>query len=349
MPRYPAAMRGFGAMLKPHYPQYFYLVRNWLRKALQSGRHFDIAHQIMPQAPRYPIPMQGMGVPYVIGPVGGALKVPQAFQREAMKRAAWYTRLRGLDEFRFRHDPWLRKSYRDAELVLGVAPYVRDVLRQIPLKRFETFLELGVDDLAPLERRRYRSGFRLLHVGRGVRTKGLIDVVRAMAKLNDLPGIHLTSAGEGPEIASCKMEAELLGISGHVTFEGSVPRERVEQLYQMADVFVFPSFREAAGNVLYEAMRNGLPVVSVASGGPDSIVDHNSGIKLDLSTPNALVTDIASAVRRLYLDPDLRERLGQGARDKIGREGLWQAKAEDLADRYARVLERSQTTPQNVQ
>lgn len=329
------AMRNerLNAMLKPAWPVFAAKVRGWIAGALAAGERFDIAHQLMPQAARYASPLRHFDIPYVIGPLGGSLDTPPSFRAE-VGSARSFTRLRALDGFRFRHDPWLRASYARAACVLGVAPYVRDVLRDVPMRRFEAVLELGIDDLAPEVPRDGGSGLRLLHVGRGVRTKGLRDAVRAMALLRDLPGVTLTSAGEGEEITLCRAEAEALGVADRVRFLGRQPRAVVEELYAGHDVFVFPSFREPAGGVLYEAMRHGLPVVTAARGGPDFIVDDRCGFRLPVTTPDAFAAAIAGAVRTVAADPGLRRAMGQAARARVAAEGLWQAKADRMVGLY---------------
>ncbi|MEM7179016.1 MAG: glycosyltransferase family 4 protein [Pseudomonadota bacterium] len=336
----PAWLRGherLNAMAKPGYPVWSARVASWLRGALAAGEQFDVAHQIMPQAARYPSPFRHFDLPYIIGPLGGALETPPAFRHET-GGAPLFTRLRALDRLRFRHDPWLRESYARAAMVLGVAPYVREVLADMPIRRFEPVLELGIDAPAPHVPRAQETGsLRLLHVGRGVRTKGLRDVVRALALLRDLPDVTLTSAGAGEEIARCRAEAERLGVAGRVRFLGQLPREAVEELYQTHDVFSFPSFREPAGGVLYEAMRWGLPVVTAARGGPDWIVDEASGIRLPISSPDALGRNLAASIRKLADEPALRARLGRGAREKVTREGLWPVKARAMVAHYQSV------------
>jgi glycosyltransferase involved in cell wall biosynthesis len=249
-----------------------------------------------------------------------------------------FTRLRALDAFRFRNDPWLRASYSRAACVLGVAPYMAQVLADIPLQRFEPMLELGIDDVEPPRAPRPTLGhLRLLHVGRGVRTKGLRDALRALAHLRDLPHITLTSAGAGEEIALCQAEAAALGVADRVTFLGPQPRAQIETLYASHDAFLFPSFREPAGGVLYEAMRHGLPVITAARGGPDFIVDDRSGIRLPVTTPTRFAADIALAVRRLAADPGLLATMGEGARARVLAQGLWSAKADRLIDLYAQL------------
>lgn len=332
------------AMLKPAWPVFARHVRDWMTQALARGDTFDIAHQLMPQAARYASPLRHFDVPYIIGPLGGALNTPAAFRAEAGS-APLFTRLRNLDALRFRHDPWLRASYAGAACVLGVAPYVRDILRDIPLRRFEPVLELGIDGVEPAQSLPHTAGtLRLLHVGRGVRTKGLRDAVRAMAQLGDL-NVTLTSAGDGEEIALAKAEAKAFGLADRVTFLGRQPRAVIEDLYRSHDVFVFPSFREPAGGVLYEAMRHGLPVVTAARGGPDFIVDDSCGIRVPVTDPVRFATDIAAAVRRMAGDSDLLNRMGQAARAKILAEGLWPAKAAQMLTLYHSVHQGARGRP----
>lgn len=336
-PAWAMAHERLNAMLKPAWPVFARQVRGWIGAALTRGERFDIAHQLMPQAARYASPLRHFGIPYVIGPLGGALETPEAFRAE-VAGAPVFTRLRALDACRFRHDPWLRQSYARAACILGVAPYVEEVLADIPLRRFESVLELGADDVAPVRMRAGRPGtLAVLHVGRAVRTKGLRDAVRALAQLPDLPGVTLTSAGAGEDLEPCRAEAARLGIAHRVRFLGRVPRVEVEALYETHDVFCFPSFREPAGGVLYEAMRHGLPVVTADRGGPGWIVDDASGLRIPVSDPETYARAIAAALRRLAGDPGLRARLGAGARDKVAREGKWPAKAARLVALYADI------------
>lgn len=324
--------------IKPGVPLLHRRVARWIAAALADGRRFDLAHQILPRAPRYPSPLARFDIPYVIGSLGGALPTPEAFRAEAGS-APWFTRLRDIDALRLRCDPWLRRSYGRAALVLGVAPYMREVLAAVPMRRFEPFLGIGVEDLARERAGQAEPGrLAMLHVGRAVRTKGLRDVVRALALIRDLPEVTLTSVGAGEEIAICRAEAERLGLADRVRFLGRLPRAEIEALYRDSDAFVFPSFRESMGAVLYEAMRWGLPAVTVDCGGPGWIVDARCGLKVPLSSPEIMPGDLARAIRRLAAEPDLRRRLGQGARAKIAAEALWTAKAERMLALYAETV-----------
>ena len=64
------------SMLKPGYLSFYIKARNWIRQALAAGDRFDLAHQLLPVAMRYPSPLTGLGIPFLIGPVGGSLDSP---------------------------------------------------------------------------------------------------------------------------------------------------------------------------------------------------------------------------------------------------------------------------------
>ena len=276
----PRRFERFQSMAKPGYLRFYRKSRSWIRQALIRGERFDLTHQVGPIALRYACPATGLGIPTIIGPLAGSLPTPTGFAKEC-RGDAWYLKLRSLDRLRLKFDRKLRRSYASANIVLGVAPYVGELLAPIGLRRFELASETGVADVSPAESKESRAGevTRLLFVGRLIRTKGLRDLIRALGKLPDKNKIFLDVAGCGPDLDHCRREADGLGVLDRIQFHGQLPRQQVESLYQNSDVFVFPSFREPSGNVVFEAMRYGLPVITTDRGGPSFVVDDRSGIK----------------------------------------------------------------------
>ena len=129
-----------------------------------------------------------------------------------------------------------------------------------------------------------------------------------------------------------------LGLAGRVRFLGRLPREEIDTYYREADVFVFPSYREPGGNVAFEAMSFGLPLIVCDRGGPGNVVDDSCGIKLPAVSPDQLARDVAGAVRELAADPGRRLALGAGARARVARIALWDAKIDDVDALYEQVL-----------
>jgi glycosyltransferase involved in cell wall biosynthesis len=328
------------SMLKPGYVPFYLRARRWIREALARGEHFDLAYQPVPVAMRYPSPVAGLNIPFAIGPVGGSLPSPPGFDR-GEETAPWYVGLRRLDKLRLRRDPMLRRTYEEASCVIGIAPYVKNILAGTTLRKFAVLSETGIDRLPPLVDRSTRQGeVRLLFVGRLIRTKGARDAIQALGLVRDLP-VTLDVVGDGFDRAACEALTGETGLTGRVRFHGKLPREQVDDFYRSADVFIFPSYREPGGSVVFEAMGYGLPLIVSDIGGPGSAVDETSGILLHPLSPDQYARDIASAVRSLVTDPALRLQLGAGARQRVADIALWDNKVVHLEAIFAAALGRT--------
>jgi glycosyltransferase involved in cell wall biosynthesis len=112
--------------------------------------------------------------------------------------------------------------------------------------------------------------------------------------------------GLSPEYAEqIRTRVASADLAGAVTMTGHVPDAR--RLIPAADIHVNASEGEPFGIVLIEAMAAGLPVVAVNRGGPAEIIEHErSGLLVGTSDPQ----DLATALRRLVNDVELRRRLG---------------------------------------
>lgn len=335
----------FNSMLKPGYVNFYAHARRWLKNQLRCGETFDLVHQISPLALRYPSPAAGLGMPLVIGPLGGSLETPQAFSAE-LSKVPWYTKLRSLDEWRLQHDPWLRHSYSGAARIIGVAPYVKSLLGDLPSHEMEFLSETGVTYLPAPRSVPQEAGrrLRLLFVGRVIRSKGVRDAVRAFAKLTDLDGLAFDVVGDGDDLAACKNEARDLGVSDRITFHGRMPRKEVDTFYARADVFIFPSFREPSGNVVLEAMSHGLAMVVADRGGPGFVVDDACGFRIPVVDPGQFASGIAACIRKLAQQPDLIVAMGTAAREKVKQQFLWDAKIDRMEELYHSVLAQCETS-----
>lgn len=334
----------FSAMLNPGYLPFCWQARRWIRRAVAAGESFDVGHQVAPVSLRYESPLAGTGVPYVIGPVGGSLSSPPAFAEEE-DGAPWFTGLRELDRLRLRWDPLLRRSFQSAECVIGIADYVGELLGGVGVRDFRTLSDVGVETLPPQAPGSDRTeGVRFLFVGRVIRTKGVRDAIRALHLLPQATGT-LDIVGEGYDRAACETLARELGVQASVRFHGRVPHDRVDGFYSEADVFVFPSYREAGGIVVVEAMAHGLPVIVCDAGGPATTVDDASGLRVRAVDPEQYAADLAVAMGDLALDPARRKAMGFAGRRRTEAVGLWGSRIEWIERLYSEILVRRQDQP----
>jgi glycosyltransferase involved in cell wall biosynthesis len=113
-------------------------------------------------------------------------------------------------------------------------------------------------------------------------------------------------------------------VCAHLKFLGRIGRDRIQEEFQAADVFVLPSLAEGSAEVTYEALAAGLPVITTKSAG--SVVrDGIEGRIVPERDPKAL----ASAIQELVEDRALRDRMALAARERA-KEFTWERYGERL-------------------
>jgi len=153
---------------------------------------------------------------------------------------------------------------------------------------------------------------------------GLDVLVDAFALLvARAPRYHLKIVGDGPERARIADRLTRLGLSGHATMVGQVPRERVpDQLadvdcavapYPRLDGFYFSPLK------VFEYMAAGRPIVASQIGQIQSLLaDHATALLVEPGNPAAL----ADAIEALRQRPALAVRLAEAAqRQAFARHG----------------------------
>jgi glycosyltransferase involved in cell wall biosynthesis len=123
-----------------------------------------------------------------------------------------------------------------------------------------------------------------------------------------------------------------LNMDKYIIFLGYVPREDLPLLYNMAEVFVFPSLYEGFGIPPLEAMACGTPVVtSNISSLPEVVGD--AAIKVDPQN----IRDIAEGVYKVVVNKDLTQRLiAKGL--KRARLFSWEKTAKRTLEVYTKAV-----------
>ncbi len=96
-------------------------------------------------------------------------------------------------------------------------------------------------------------------------------LIRVFAKLPQ-PDLHLTIVGDGPLKGQLNELVNELEITNRVLFYGHAREIEVAELLCNSDLLVLSSKYETFGVVIIEAFSAGIPVVSTACGGPESII-----------------------------------------------------------------------------
>lgn len=105
--------------------------------------------------------------------------------------------------------------------------------------------------------------FTFVFIGRLLQTKGLEELVTAMATVKQLyPNVVLDVYGEGSHRATIEQLVRSLQLEKEVRLHGNVI-DGWKKLYE-ADCFVFPSWYEGFSGALVEAMMSGIPIIASA-------------------------------------------------------------------------------------
>jgi glycosyltransferase involved in cell wall biosynthesis len=126
--------------------------------------------------------------------------------------------------------------------------------------------------------------FRLLYTGRISQDKNiesLLQVFQQVRKTN--PHMELWMVGDGPLMKPLDIK---YGSDPSIQWFGRLERAKLVELYQQADLFVFPSNTDTFGMSVLEAQLCGLPAIVSSKGGPKEIILDNKTGKV-CSTENS--------------------------------------------------------------
>ncbi len=107
--------------------------------------------------------------------------------------------------------------------------------------------------------------------------------------------------------------AKEMGVAGIVDVVGALSVEQMPELYHAHDVLVLPSYNEAIGMVVPEAMACGLPTITSDTVGANVYVkDRETGFVYKTGNVSALITAIEP-----YFDTKLLDQMGKAANKHI--------------------------------
>ncbi len=184
-------------------------------------------------------------------------------------------------------------------------------------------------------------------VGRLEAEKGHPTLIEAWPQvLAAVPDARLLVVGEGSRRAALEEQAAALGLlgpgggSGAASRDVALPgasivftgrREDVPAVTAALDVAVLPSYREAQGLAILEAMALARPVVASRVGGiPEMLEDGVTG----LLVPPGDAAALAAAIVRLLTDHPLADTMARAARDVAHERFCVQKMAAEIMDLY---------------
>jgi len=177
----------------------------------------------------------------------------------------------------------LKDAYKNANKIACRSFVLQKKFNELmPELAGKTFVAASGVDGGKREKEKGKSDdkLRVLSCANLIKRKNIDKLILAM---NDLEGFELTIIGDGKELKNLKKMAlnillplrEKVGearMRGKVNFLGHLPREKVLEEMQKADIFILPSVNETFGMVYLEAMASGCITVCTKNDGIEGII-----------------------------------------------------------------------------
>jgi spore coat protein SA len=267
----------------------------------------------------------------------------------------------------------IKRRLEKTDMVLGVSEYLSEKIRKRFPQRagicrtvfhgVDTAHFSGTDGVKPSTK---ETPKQVLFVGRVSPEKGLHILLDAFKKAtNRHPNVRLKVVGPRQQLSremlltlsdedtvsaliSFSQESARrsyflqlnerlasLNLENHVEFSNFVPYADIVNYYRNAYVLVNPSFSEAFGRSLIEAMACELPVVASRVGGMKEIVEDGfTGFLVDPGD----VDGFADSISFLLENQDHHDAMGARARKKALARFSWERVVHELLTQYEEVL-----------
>ncbi len=220
-------------------------------------------------------------------------------------------------------DRWLTIGELNAAYYrgFGIAPHK---LIPVPYAVDNAYFQSKIAALSP-QREVLRASLGLepgrpiiLFAAKLIDRKQPLPLLGAFAELvhdDDARKPYLLYAGDGPQRGALEKTIALSGLGESVKVLGFKGQADLAALYDLCDIFVLPSEREAWGLVVNEAMNAGRAIVCSDRIGaaPDLVVPGLNGHIYPFGNDTALT----AALRDCLIDPERLAAMGQASLDRI--------------------------------
>lgn len=232
---------------------------------------YDIVQHITFGVFRQPSYLYKFKKPFVFGPLGGGEKMPKSILKEfpIKYRVVEYVR-DCLNNFSLKR-PALKKCFKNSSLIFARTIETQNIIPNTFKPKTKVKIDIGLYDNEITNEAKVLDIDKtknILYVGRLTYWKGLDLAIRAFHQYNNKhPNSVFNIIGSGNYREEMEQLANSLNIGEKINFLGQMPQTELLTFYKNATVFLFPSLHDAGPLVTLEALRVGLPIVTLNLGG----------------------------------------------------------------------------------
>ena len=189
----------------------------------------------------------------------------------------------------------IEEAFKKASVSIAVSSFLADKITDYSYNRPLVIPNMVNENLFHLSKRSPKKTifFTLSSITIG---KGIDDLLEAIYLWNPSPKLfEFRIAGNGNQLSYLKDKAANLGLNDRIIWMGEISRSIVPDLFKDCSIFVLPSKFETFGIVYAEAIACGKPIIATRCGGPESIVNSDNGLLVDVGD----IAGLASAMQHI--------------------------------------------------
>lgn len=129
--------------------------------------------------------------------------------------------------------------------------------------------------------------------------KNVKGIIEAFSELKNKSKLQLDIIGEGLDKEAYMSLSKDLNLSESIQFHGSKSNTEVFEFLSKSHVLVLNSNYETFSIICAEALLSGIPVIATRCGGPETFLDEQTGILIDVGNSNQLLNAMME-IQRSY-------------------------------------------------
>lgn len=278
---------------------------------------YDLIHVLTPSGIHCYNELYKLGIPVLIGPIGGALSIPNEILADMDFKVRLKERIRMFIYYSIMKWPKWKKYFENAELILVGTDYLKKYMPERSRKRCMVFFDTAVDTNEFKDAHRGDRKY-VTFVGRLEPQKGcklVIDAFIRVAKAYKDQKFIIIGGGSLQNYIMKKINRS--GMRNQITMTGNIPRKSVKKYLTETKIYCLPSLREPGGVSVLEAMACECPVIVSDYGGLKYSVNDKCGIKITIGKYNDMLNAIEKSIRYLLENPNIAKKMGEYGRGNV--------------------------------
>ncbi len=284
---------------------YRYLKNSGLLKKI------DLIHFAAPVGYREPGYLWKFNKPYVWGPFGGMYRIPKEFVASYPAKRRILGRIKNILNFLQFHSLHVKKVFKKSDVLIACTKTQSKMVNRLLHKETCHYLpENGIDQKKQhsitysfLDKKFSSPFINIIWIGRNDTRKNAKLFIQALKRCGS-KNFSCTFVGEGCSQLKNLVQGDF-ELNKRLIFAEKIPREKVLEMYKNAHLMAITSSMEANTTVIFEAMENCVPVITVDHCGMADVVKNDfTGVKVKIQNQEKMTEDFALKIDELCKNPE---------------------------------------------